>query len=226
MPKARYKSNLPSIHFTEDELVELERVLGRGRSDADVIFVLDSGQLTYEFSSVDEMLNDDTLPTFIQSYEITSETTQGEIRITSDPGDREIELAINGEQSWVKKKVREVEDFFELHGDSIRTLVEEHLIWGLVGLTGLAGVFLYSSGNGEVVGIEELGDVVFYGFIALVLSGILLIVVNYVHPYSIIIVRTNKEFRPYLSRIVKFISVIGGLLAILGFALRIDLIAL
>lgn len=223
MARARYNTDLPSVHLTKEDVSELEQILKDCNGDFDIEIVLDTDQLIYEFSSVGEMYEDRTLPAFVQNFEIKAEGEQGEIRITSDPEDKEIELVVNGEQEWVKGRVRRIEEFFDRRGDRIRTLIEVHSFKGIIGIVGGGGLLIHYAGLGWLFGIDGFGDIVFYGFIALIVGAAGMNVLNYVHPYSLIILRSDEEFRPYVTRIITLLTVVAAIATLLVFALRLGL---
>lgn len=224
MAQARYNANLPSVHLQKGELEELEKLLLGDEPNSEFTIILDSDQLSYEFSTVDEMSRDPSLPAFFVSFEIQVEAADGEVRVASDPDETTIELTVNGEQEWVKRQVRQIEDFFGSRGDTIRTQLQNHLVKGVLAIVVGGGLVAHYSGFGNVVGIARPGDVLGYGFLALIGAVVVLWILDYVYPYSLIKTRSGEEYRPYISLLVKLLTILAAILTIGLFVSRLGIL--
>jgi hypothetical protein len=214
MPRAKYQTNLPSIHLEEDNLSDLEDLLREGDTDPEIELKLHSGQFTYEYETTNNILSDKTLPDFIESYEFTSNSKEGKVKITADGENNEINLWISGEQEWVRRKQGQIEEFFDHRGDEIRTFLENRLALTTIGIAILGGAILIYTGAGARFGITEVGDLLLVGFGGLIISIILHSIINFLHPYTLIRLST-KRLHPYLWKLLRWATVLAALLTIL-----------
>ncbi|USZ67171.1 hypothetical protein NGM10_10555 [Halorussus salilacus] len=213
MPRAKYQANLPSIHFEEDDLADIEELLRQNGENSEIELKIHNGQFTYEYSNTDEVLADNTLPDFVHSFEFTAESDDGKIKITADEDENEIKLWISGKQGWVRRKQSQIEDYFDHRGDKIRTFVEKRLAITVIGLSVGVGLIAIGTGWGTHFNVDESGDVFVMGFGGLILSAILKSIIDYLHPYTLIRL-SNKKLHPYLWKGLRWATILASLLTI------------
>lgn len=214
MPQIKYQSNLPSIHLEEDDIEALVDELKDGVDDADIIIKLHQQKFTHEYSDFHDILSDRTLPDFILSYEFILDCDDGRVKITTDEDENTISLWVSGEQDWTRQKSSNIEAFFDNRGDRIRTIFQRRAEVITSGLVVLSTMLIFVSGFGDEIGVTSFGEVLLVGFFGFILGGMLKIIVEYLHPYTLIRL-SDRTLRPYVWRLLKWAGILAAILTIL-----------
>lgn len=212
----RYTTELPAIYLTETELENLATVLVDETTDAASTYELHDGPTTYEFTTVEALLHDPTLPSFIREFTIAIECAEGEIELTADNAadDEKFELWMSGESPWVKRKRAEIEDYFDTKGDTVRTFLDGRIPVIAALLVGGLSYLALQLGIGQWYGITAMNDIYRLGFFALLLGAISQRYFNRLYPYVLLTTNSDQDLYPVLHRIGYVIGFIAALLTI------------
>lgn len=211
MSRVIYETNLESIHLDEDSLLELFTLL-QTDSVTEVTIKLHANKFTYEYDTVDGIIEDSTLPSFIQSFELVVVAEDNRLKITSDDDENQIKLRVSGEQEWAREQRRTVEEFFEKRGDKIRTLAERWLVLAVIGLLTGGALLLGQFGLLTSFGLTD-DDILLVAFGSLLVAGAVKFAVDYLHPYALIRL-TNRRLHPYVAKAFRWLTIVAGLLTI------------
>ena len=211
MSRVIYETDLESIHLDEDSLSELFTLL-QTDSVTEVTIKLHANKFTYEYDTVDEIIEDSTLPSFIQSFELVVVAGDNRLKITSDDDENQIKLRVSGEQEWAREQRRTVEEFFEKRGDRVRTLAQKWLVWAVAGLL-TGGVLLLDRLGFSMLFRLTDNNIVVVAFGSLLVAGVVKYAVDYLHPYALIRL-TNRRLHPYVSKAFRWLTIVAGLLTI------------
>lgn len=211
MSRVIYETDLESIHLDEDSLSELFTLL-QTDSVTEVTIKLHANKFTYEYDTVDEIIEDSTLPGFIQSFELVVVADDNRLKLTSDDDENQIKLRISGEQEWAREQRRTVEEFFEKRGDRVRTLAQKWLVWAVAGLL-TGGVLLLDRLGFSMLFRLTDNNIVVVAFGSLLVAGVVKSAVDYLHPYALIRL-TNRRLHPYVSKAFRWLTIVAGLLTI------------
>ena len=182
-----YNTRLPAAHLGGEAMTALEEVLLADCTAPQLEITLDHGSVTYRYSSLEELREDVTPPNVVRSFEVNLTSREGRAELVADDRENEFSMELSGNSEWVRTKRRSIEDFFETHGATVRTFLEQYLAFCL-GFAALAfGLVAYYSGFGTFVGMQSPVDSVLFASLALIAGGMLHLLLNHVYPYALLV---------------------------------------
>lgn len=183
----RYETRLPATHLEGETFIAFEEVLRDGCTNPALEIKLDHGPVTYRYSSTEEIVRNVTLPTLVRSFEIVLRAREGRIELVADEWETPFRLRLIGDREWVNARKQAIESFLRNHGSRIRTFLERYMAIGMAVLVTAAGLGLYYSGFGGIIGMRVPGDALLYGALAVMSGGILHLVLNGIYPYALVV---------------------------------------
>ena len=197
----QYTTRLPAAHLGGEAITALEERLLADCTAPQLEVKLDHGQVTYRFSSLEELRENVALPDAIRSFEVSLTSREGEVELVADDRENEFRVQLSGDREWVHTKRRSIENFFETHGATARTFLERYLAFCL-GFAALGfGLVAYYSGFGSLVGMRSPVDSLLYASLALIGGGVLHLLLHRVYPYAALVTsRHASAFATYLRR--------------------------
>lgn len=209
-----YRGNPPSLTLGRGELEGFVEVIKKHTTNPSVEISVSEGGYTHNYSSVDSLIDDSSLPDHILEYRIEVRGEEGSVnvRYNSKNGYSTHSYSIRGDDDWVKTKKSDLENYFSHQRNFIRTLFEKDR-WAFAGsmvLSVMAASVAYVLSTPKVSFYTFLGSFNLYWFAGL--FGM-----NRIYPYSVLQIsdiKYNYKFQKALKAIATLVGVVAGAITI------------
>ena len=219
----RYVTQLGPIHFDSDLfnvfLQSLQEYSEVEKFEATAIWNEFDSKVTFDDAS--KLIEDGSIPNRLLSFDLYLRADKGTIKVRADSDKENFQLAVKGEEQWVKTNIQNITDLVESQGNELRYWLSHQNLFYLQLF--VAGAFISNFLPDIWALINPIIHVPISTRSLLIGSGLLLLIglleiPKRIYPY-VVLRRNGTEpvYKTIISVMIPVLSFIAAILSILSF---------